>query len=76
VVTYLWSQVLERIKLSRYAGLIKEKKTVMADKEPTVFVGDLKAAIEICPGSETGMAWYLPSRVRLAERSRYDDERS
>jgi len=29
----------------------------------------------ICPGSETGMALYLPSRVRLAERSRYDDER-
>ena len=29
----------------------------------------------ICPGSETGMAQYLQSRVRLDERSRYDDER-
>jgi hypothetical protein len=53
-------------KLSRYVGLIKEKKRVWADKEPTNFVGYLKAAIEICPRSKTGMAQYLQSRVRLA----------
>jgi hypothetical protein len=29
----------------------------------------------ICPGSETGMARYLQSRVWLFVRSRYDDER-
>jgi len=28
----------------------------------------------ICPGSELGMARYLPSRVRLFVRSRYGDE--
>jgi hypothetical protein len=61
-------------KLSRFVGLIKEKRSVWDDKEPINFTGYLKAAIEICPGSETGMAWYLPSRVRLTERSRYDDE--
>ena len=45
------------------------------DKEPIDFVGDLKAAIGNCPGSETSMAQYLQSRVRLFVRSRYDDAR-